>query len=192
MVDRNAKSETHECRKMNNESQSIGDVIVPRKGSRFFWTYFAMYMVLLIAGIIVTIICEPEAFQDNDGDGIAALIIVFFLSATFGAGLGIIPAILLENGKKQGYVYLCVLLFFVLNLLAAVLTQFAFGILLFLPIAYLFPFVLMSDIFNLQVPIFEGIFWADFLYFTVFPTLYYLLLVWVSLRVSGGRRLKGA
>ena len=49
----------------------------------------------------------------------------------------------------------------------------------------------MSDIFNLQVPIFEGIFLADFLYFMVFPTLYYLLLVWVSLRVSGGRRLKG-
>ena len=170
----------------NHISNGIGrNQDTSRKGSRFFGIYFTMYMLLLVAGIVVSVVCEPEFYQDNDYDGISAVILCFFLSTALGAGLGIIPAILLETKNRNGYVYLCVLGFFVFNILSVALSQWAIGILIWLPVAYFFPFILMLDIFHIQAPILEGgVFWANFLYLAVFPTVYYLLLVWISLRTS--------
>ena len=154
---------------------------VSRRGSRFFGIYFAMYMLLLVVGIVVHIVCEPDYYQDNDQDGITTAILMFFVSASFGAGLGIIPAILLEKKNKYVYVYICVLGFFVFNILAVALLQLDIGIFIWLPpVAYYFPFLLILDISHFQAPFLESVFLADFLYLAVFPTVYYLLLVWIS------------
>jgi len=159
---------------------------VSPKGVKFFWTYFGLYLAVWVIFVIVARVCNHTYFQDSLL--VSYVIMGFFFSIALAAALGIIPYIILDKSKKKGYVYFCVLGFLLINLLAFLLLGTDFKPLCWIPVLYNLPFTLLLDALSIDTTFMESSSAMNFLSLAVFPTAYYLLLVWVSLRVVMARR----
>lgn len=153
------------------------------KGVKFFLTYFGLYLAVWVVVFIVSRVCNPKYFQDSLE--VSYVILGFLLSIALAAVLGVIPAVILENSKKNGYVYFCVLGFLLINLLAFVLLGTALKVLCWIPVLYGIHFLLLLDALSFSgTMLTDTSSISDLLGLVIFPTLYYLLLVWISLRVT--------
>jgi len=160
----------------------VTDTEVSSKSVKFFLIYFGLYLAVWLVSFIVTLVVNSNYFHDCFNELI--LPFGFLLSIALAAVLGVIPAIILENSKKKGYVCFCVLGFLLINLLAVALIGTDLKPLCWIPILYDLPFFLMKDAISSDTTLTESFSVLDFLYLAVFPTVYYLLLVWISLRAS--------
>ncbi len=163
----------------------ITDKEVSSKGVKFFLIYFGLYLAVWVVNFIVTLVVNSKYFHDCFNELI--LPFGFLLSIALAAVLGVIPAIILENSKKKGYVYFSVLGFLIINILAFFFIGTDLKPLCWIPIFYDLPFFLIIDAISPDTTLTASSSALDFLFLTVFPTTYYLLLVWISLRASRGR-----
>lgn len=160
------------------------DKEVSSKSVKFFLIYFGLYLSVWVVFFIASRVYNPNYFKDSLE--VSYVIIGFLFSIALAAVLGVIPAIILENSKKKGYVYFCVLGFLLINLLVVALIGTDLKPLCWIPIFYDLPFFLIIDAIS-PTTLTASSSALDFLFLTVFPTTYYLLLVWISLRASRGR-----
>ncbi len=162
----------------NNEARS--------KGVKFFLTYLGLYLAVWGIVFIVSRVCNPDYFQDSLE--VSYMFWGFGLSIALAAVLGVIPAVILANAKKKGYVYFCVLGFLLINILSFILIGTALKPLCWIPVLYSVHFLLMLDALSIGDTMLMGISPVlDFFGLVIFPTAYYFLLVWVSLRVAERR-----
>jgi hypothetical protein len=160
------------------------DKEVSPKSVKFFLIYFGLYLSVWVVFFIASRVYNPNYFKDSLE--VSYVIIGFLFSIALAAVLGVIPAIILENSKKKGYVYFCVLGLLIINILAFFFIGTDLKPLCWIPIFYDLPFFLIKDAISPDTTLTESSSALNLLYLAVFPTVYYLLLVWISLRASRG------
>ena len=119
------------------------DTEVSPKSVKFFLIYFGLYLAVWVVNFIVTLVVNSKYFHDCFNELI--LPFGFLLSIALAAVLGVIPAIILENSKKKGYVYFSVLGFLIINILAFFFIGTDLKPLCWIPIFYDLPFFLIID-----------------------------------------------
>lgn len=155
------------------------------KGFKFFLTYLGLYLAVWGIVFIVSRVCNPDYFHDSLE--VSYMFWGFGLSIALAAVLGVIPAVILANAKKKEYVYFCVLGFLLINILSFILIGTALKPLCWVPVLYSVHFLLVLDALSIDTVLMGTSPVLDFFGLVIFPTAYYFLIVWISLRVAERR-----
>lgn len=151
---------------------------VSSKGVKFFLIYFGLYLAVWGMVHIASRVCNPNYFQNSLE--VSYVVMGFLLSIAEAAVLGIIPAIILGKAKKREYVYFPVLGFLLINIAAYFSIGTDLKFLGWIPVLYDTHFLVFLDALTLT-NLTDS---SGFLFLVIFPTAYYLLLIWISLLLS--------
>ena len=151
---------------------------VSSKGVKFFLIYFGLYLAVWGMVLIASRVCNPNYFQNSLE--VSYVVMGFLLSIAEAAVLGIIPAIILGKAKKREYVYFPVLGFLLINIAASFSIGTDLRFLGWIPVLYDTHFLVFLDALTLT-SLTDSL---GFLFLVIFPTAYYLLLIWISLLLS--------
>jgi len=155
---------------------------VSSKGVKFFLIYFGLYLAVWGMVHIASRACNPNYFQNSLE--VSYMVMGFLLSIAEAAVLGIIPAIILGKAKKREYVFFPVLGFLLINIAAYFSIGTDLEFLGWIPVLYDTHFLLFLDALTSTTLTDDTSLSSGFLFLVIFPTAYYLLLIWISLLLS--------